>query len=39
MINFKEIKKDIEGFKKKISQRNINLEFETLLSLDKKIEN
>ncbi len=36
MINFKEIKKDIEGFKKKISQRNINLEFETLLSLDKK---
>ena len=36
MHNLKEIRKDIEFFKKKILERNSKVDFEILLDLDKK---
>ena len=35
MINFKDIKKNIDFFKKKINDRNVTLEFDELAKLDK----
>ena len=38
MHNIKDIRKNLDYFKKKISERNSNIDFEKLISLDKKIE-
>ena len=35
MHNIKEIRKDLDFFKKKISQRNVLINFDDLISLDK----
>ncbi len=35
MINFKDVKKNIDSFKKKINERNANVEFDELIKLDK----
>jgi len=36
MHNLKEIRKDFESFKKKLLNRNINVDFENLKKLDEK---
>ena len=36
MHSLKEIRKNFESFKKKIKERNVNINFETLSSLDKQ---
>ena len=35
MINFKDVKKNIDSFKKKINERNATVEFDELIKLDK----
>ena len=35
MHNLKEIRKDLDSFKKKINERNINFNFDDLVELDK----
>ena len=35
MHNLKEIRKDLDTFKKKINERNINFNFDDLVELDK----
>ena len=38
MHNLKEIRKNLDYYKKKIKDRNVDVDFENLLNLDKKIE-
>ena len=39
MHNLKEIRKDFDAFKKSLEKRSIDIDFDKLKNLDKKIEN
>ena len=36
MHNLKDIRKNLDSFKKKIKERNVNIDFEKLILLDKE---